>query len=166
MEDSAIRRYARQLRIGILVVFGLLLALIAAGRFGLRVAGAPVILQSRIAPIAGPFSVSDGILLLLAIAIYWLSEALRAVAAGELFSRVVVRRFRLFALWMLIMAIFSTLAPMLLSASRPAQGPHHRIAIVIDVRDLLLIGLTVLVFLIARMFERARALDEEVRKFV
>src|SRR3954447_10128743 len=103
MADEAIRRYASRLRIGVFAVFGLVLLLVLCGRFGVRLAGAPVLLQPRL-PRSTPFSVSDGALLLLVIAIYWLTEALRAVSAGGLFSRSVVRRFRLFALWMLIMA--------------------------------------------------------------
>lgn len=163
MGDEAIRRYARRLRLGVLGVFALIVLLILFGRFGVRVASAPVLLQSRL-PNSAPFTISDGILLLLAIAIYWLTEALRAVAAGGLFSRLVVRRFRLFALWMLIMALFSTLAPMVMAVV--GSPGRHRIMIVFDVRDLLLIGLTLLLLLMARMFERARAIEDEMSEIV
>jgi hypothetical protein len=165
MGDRAISRSARRLRIGVLGVFGIVIILVICGQLGLRVGGAPVLLQPRSSSSA-PVTVGDGILVLLAVAVYWLSEALRAVAVGELFSTEVVRRFRLFSLWMLIMALFSTLTPMVLAAVGPGSYAHHRIAIVVDVRDLLLVGITLLLLLIARMFERARALEDEMRDIV
>ena len=166
MDDRKIRRYARRLRLGVLAVFAAVLLLVVFGHFGLRIAGAPVLLQSQSDAAAGVLRIADGILLLAAIAIYWLTEALRAVAAGGLFSSVVVKRFRLFAMWMLIMALFSTIAPMVLAAATSASSDRHRIMLVIDVRDLLLVGLTLLLLLIARMFERARAIEDEMSEIV
>jgi hypothetical protein len=165
VNDDPIRGYARNLRIGVLVAFALIVGLVVCGHLGVRVGNAPVLLESRSAG-DGLLGVSDGTLLLLGVAIYWLSEALRAVAAAQLFSRDVVRRFRLFALWMLIMALFSTIMPMVLGAVGPGSYGRHRIAIVIDVRDLLLVGLTLLLLLIARMLERARAIEDEMSEIV
>jgi hypothetical protein len=165
MDENAIGRYARRLRLGVFGAFGLALLLVIFGHLGLRFAGAPVRLQSSSAD-AGLFSVGDGTLLLLAVALYWLSEALRGVAAGELFSPTIVRRFRLFALWLLIMALFSTVMPTVLSGIQPRAGGRHLIRVVIDLRDLLLVGITALIFLIARLLERARALEEENRGIV
>jgi hypothetical protein len=166
MDDVSIRRYARHLRIGVLATFALVLLFVICGHFGARIGGAPVLLQSRATGIPGPTAVSDGALLLIGVAVYWLSQGLNAIAAGGLFSAVVVRQFRLFALWMLIAALFSTLAPMAVAAFNPAQPGHHRLMIVIDIRDLLLIGLTLLILLIARMFERARAIQDEMSEIV
>jgi len=162
MTDEDIGRYARRLRMGVLAVFALVLLLVLCGRFGVRVAGAPVLLQSRFPP-SGLFTIGDGVLLLLAVAVYWLTEALRAVGAGGLFSGLVVRRFRLFAMWMLVMALFSTLAPMVLAASAPGR---HRLMVLVDLRDLLMIGLTLVLLLIARMFERARSIQDEMSEIV
>ena len=166
MGDEAIKRYAERLRLGVFVVFALLLVLVAFGHFGMRIAGAPVLLQSRTPNFAGNFGMGDGILLLLAVAVYWLTEGLRAVAGGAIFSRTVVRSFRMFALWMLIVAVFSAVAPTLLATSRLATAHHHRLMIMIDVRDLLLVAITLLLLLISHMFERARALDDEMREIV
>src|SRR4051812_27834214 len=110
MSDNGIRRYAHRLRIGVLAVFGVIVLLVACGHFGVRVAGAPVFLESRTAGHSPLIGTGDGVLVLIGIAIHWLSEGLRAVADGGLFSRAVVRPFRLFALWMLIAAMFNTLA--------------------------------------------------------
>jgi hypothetical protein len=165
MGDQQIRRSARRLRIGVIAMLGFVLFLVVCGHFGVRVAGAPVLLQSR-SGAASNFIIANGVLLLVTIAIFWLTEALRLVAAGSLFSRAVVRRFRLFALWMLIMALFSTIAPMALSAAVSPSIGRHRIMLVVDVPDLLLIGLTLLLLLIARMFERARAIEDEMSEIV
>ena len=166
MADDRIRRYARRLRLAVLTVFGVVLALILCGHFGVRIAGAPIVLQSRSSALTSSLAIADAVLMLIAIAVYWLTEGLRAVAAGDLFSRAVVRRFRLFALWMLIAALFNTLAPMVLAAAAPGAAGRHRIMILVDVRDLVLIGLTVLLLLIARMFERARAIEAEMNEIV
>ena len=166
MGDDAIRLYAGRLRLAVLVVFGVVLTLILCGHFGVRIGSAPVLLQSRSIPLLGTFGIADIVLMLIGIAIYWLSEGLGAVAAGALFSRAVVRPFRLFALWMLIAALFNTLAPMVLAASGISTGGRHHILLIVDVRDLLLVGLTLLLLLIARLLERARAIQDEMSEIV
>lgn len=166
MNENGIKRYAQRLRIGVLTVFGMVLLLVLCGHFGMRVAGAPVLLQSRTAALSPLVGIGDAVLVLIGIAVYWLSEGLGAVAAGRLFSPAVVRPFRLFALWMLIAASFNALAPMALTALGAGSMGQHRIMILVDVRDLLLIGLTLLILLIARMFEQARAIQEEMSEIV
>jgi hypothetical protein len=166
MDDLTIRRSAARLRIGVITAFALVLGLILCGRLGLSIGRAHVLLQSRFPGSSSVFQTDDGILLLLGVAIYWLTEALRSVAAGGLFSRVVVRRFRLFALWMLLAALFSALAPTIIAAFADSPPGRHRVMLVADVRDLLLISLTLLLFLIARMFERARAIEDEMSEIV
>jgi hypothetical protein len=166
MDDLTIRRSAARLRIGVITAFALVLGLILCGRLGLSIGRAHVLLQSRLPGSSSVFQTDDGILLLLGVAIYWLTEALRSVAAGGLFSRVVVRRFRLFALWMLLAALFSALAPTIIAALADSPPGRHRVMLVADVRDLLLISLTLLLFLIARMFERARAIEDEMSEIV
>lgn len=166
MDDRGIRPYARRLRLAVLGTFGLVVILILCGRFGVRIAGVPVLLQSRSAALTGGLDIADGALVLIGGAVYWLTEGLRAVASGDLFSGSTVRRFRLFALWMLIAALFNTLAPMIIAAIRSGSAGHHRIMVLIDIRDLLLVGLTLLILLIARMFERARAIQDEMSEIV
>src|SRR4051794_11652387 len=97
MVDDAIRRYAGRLRLAVLAVFAVVVVLILCGHFGIRIGSAPVLLGSRSMPLAGSFGIADIVLLLIGIAVYWLSEGLRAVGGGGLFSGAVVRCFRLFA---------------------------------------------------------------------
>lgn len=166
MDELAIRRYARRLRMGVIAAFVLTMLLILYARLGWHFAGGNVLVHTRKGQGIGPFQLSDGILILLAIAIFELTEALRAVVTGDMFSTAVVRRFRLFALWLLIMALFSSLAPVLgrlLTIGSP--GGHH-VPIVLDLRDLLLILVTLLLFLLSRLLERARAIEDEMREIV
>jgi hypothetical protein len=163
--ENSIAESARRLRIGILLVFGLFALLYVSGRLGIRVIGPPIHVSSRTSDELGTPYVTDCVTLLLAISIYWLTEALRAIAGGGLFSAIVVRRFRLFALWLLIMALFGFFAPMLAGMALAPPGKHH-IRIIIDVRDLLLIGITLVLFLFARLLERARLIEDEMREIV
>ena len=163
MEDRIVRS-ARHLRIGVIAVSAVLLAFYVYGRLGLHFFGPPVHVQSRLADQFGLPLAGDGVILCLAIAIYWLTEALRTMQSTELFSVCVIRRFRLFALWLLLMALFGFFAPFLSVSLGPTQS--HRIRILVDIRDLLLIGITLVLFLLARLLERARAIESEMREFV
>jgi hypothetical protein len=48
------------------------------------------------------------------------------------------------------------------------NGPdaEHTFAFKLQLRDLLTIGVTLIFFLVARLLERARAIDEEMREIV
>ena len=59
-------------------------------------------------------------ILLLSVALYQLTKMLGAIAEGDLFSARVVRRFRAFAFWLLLVALVWIVAPML---GGPAGGP-------------------------------------------
>lgn len=165
MDESSIRRYARRLRVGVIAVFAIVVALIVYARLGLNLAAPHVFVQSRSGAVGG-YQVSDGALVLLGIALFWLTEALRDVGAGGLFSRVVVRRFRLFALWLLIMAIYSFVAPLIVTVPHMLTPGRHRLPILLDLRDLLLLAITLLLFLVARLLERAGAIEREMSEIV
>ena len=151
---------------GILGIFGVILTLYLFGRFGVNFGRAGVLFQSHAGASPAAAYAGDGVIVLLTIAIFWLTEALRSIGKGGLFSRQVVRQFRQFALWLLLMALFSFLAPLVLA--RTEAGPHfpHKVMIALDLRDLLLIGITALLFLIARLLERAGEIEQENQEIV
>ena len=62
------------------------------------------------------------------------------------------------------MASFALVAPTAAELLRPHGG--GRIEILIDFRQVLTLGVTLVLFLVARLLERARRLDEEMREFV
>jgi len=159
-------RTAARLRIGILFIFGLILALYVIGRLGLHLGRAGVLFRTHPGAPPGVAYLGDGIMLLLAIAIYWLSAALKSVAQGALFTRRTVRQFRQFALWLLIMALYSFAAPLFFGSVGRWLGIPHRVLVAIDVRDLLLIGITALLFLLSRLLERAGEIEQENRGIV
>src|SRR5436309_15438968 len=115
-DENAIARSARRLRIAVLAVFALFAILYLSGRLGIGLIGPPIHIKSHITDELETPYITDGVTVLLAISIYWLTEALRAIAGGGLFSASVVRRFRLFASWLLIMALFGFVAPLLAGA--------------------------------------------------
>lgn len=163
MNDRGIVRAARRLRIGVLATASLLGLLYLAARLQLggdrlqveRSAAA----MSELAPFAG-----DVLVLLLAAALIPLLRMLRAVEQGEIFSVQVVGLFRSFAMWLLLVAVVSVAAPLLLAVVDGAED--HRIALRLDVRDLLGLAVTLLLFLVARLLERTRMIEAEMREIV
>ena len=89
---------------------------------------------------------------------------LRAIGRGQLFSATVIRRFRGFAFWLLLMAIVDLVGPLLVELFARRSGDPVRL--IVDFRQVLTVGVTLLLFLLARLFERARQIDEENREFV
>ena len=65
------------------------------------------------------------------------------------------------------MALFELVAPIVRGiAGAPGVRRRTGFAFALDLRDLLTVGITLLLFLLARLLERARGLDEEMREFV
>lgn len=143
----------------------LMLLIYIAARLGIQVAHAHV--EYRLHGIGAPYAeaIGDGSMLLLLIALFRLTRMLGHIAAGELFSVPVIRSFRGFAFWLLLMALFELVAPIAAGLLGAGSSSPHGFRIAIDLRDLLTVGITLL-FLLARLLERARGLDEEMREFV
>ncbi|MFL6830499.1 MAG: DUF2975 domain-containing protein [Sphingomicrobium sp.] len=139
--------------------------LYAAARFGIRVGPAHVEYREDAPALMFTRLIGDVTLLLLLVALFQLTRMLGRIAAGELFSAVVVSRFRSFAFWLLLMALFSLLAPPAAQLLQQSPG-GHRLQLIIDFREVLTVGVTLVLFLLARLLERARAIDEEIREFV
>ena len=74
-------------------------------------------------------------------------------------------RFRAFAFWLLLVAIVWIVAPIAGGTRWPA-GEARRIEFTLQLRDLLTLGVALILFLVARLLERARAIDEEMREIV
>ena len=143
-----------------------ILLLYAAARMGFSPSGTPIVFRSH--SIGVPFAayVGDGIMALLLISIYWLVAALRSIERGGLFAPQTIRLFRRFASWLLVMALFSFIAPILIAAVFFDHKQTHHLMVSLDVRDLLLIGITALLFLLARLLERAGEIEQENREII
>jgi hypothetical protein len=164
-KDLGIARAASQLRWGVFAVMAAMALIYAAARLGLHFGPAHVEYRAHPGGPPGARVIADATMLLLLLAMFQLTVMLRRIARGELFSVEVVRNFRRFASWLLLMALWELLAPIVLAiAFRP--GDPHRIQMEIDFREVMTLGTTLLLFLVARLLEHARRLDEEMREFV
>lgn len=163
--SEAISFSARRLRWAVFAAMGVMLLLYAAARFDIQLGRAHVEYHAEGPDIAATRFIGDISVVLLLVALYRLTQMLGRIAAGELFSAAVIARFRSFALWLLMMALFGLAAPPIAQLLQRSAGAH-RLALVIDFREVLTVGVTLVLFLLARLLERARAIDEEIREFV
>ena len=90
---------------------------------------------------------------------------LGAIAEGDLFSARVVGAFRAFAFWLLLIALVWIVAP-IVGALLAGPGEARHIELTFQLRDVLTVGVALILFLVARLLERARTIDEEMREIV
>jgi hypothetical protein len=159
-------RSAARLRWAVFGAMALMVALYLSARLGLRFGHARVEYEVHGTDSAVRRAFADGSVVLLMIALYQLTQMLRQIAAGDLFGPKVVAKFRSFALFPLVIALLDLAAPILSDLVRGSSGRAHLIRFNVDFRELLTVGVTLLLFLLARLLERARAIDEEMREIV
>ena len=165
MADSNIAKMASRIRWGVWIVWAVLVLVYVAGRLGISIG--TVRAQAHVpAAEGGSFTaIADLTIVLLSIALFHLSRMLGAVVSGDLFSARVVGAFRAFALWLLLVAILWIDAPI---AAELLTGPGagNELEFRLRLRDVLTAGIALILFLVARLLERARAIDEENREIV
>ena len=164
--DLEIRRAAIRLRGLVFAAMALVVLLYVAAQLNLQFVGAHVEYRGR--GLDAPYEQIIGAvgLALLLLALFRLTQMLARIANGDLFSMAVIRRFRGFALWLFVMASFEIVAPAGAGVLGAAASRPHLIRLMFDLRDVLTLGITLLLFLLANLLERARRLDEEMREFV
>ena len=164
--NDTIRRSATRLRWAVWLVVGAMTIGYAAGRLGLAAGFVRLESRSAFGESSAALIAADLCVLLLVVAMWRLSQMLGALAAGDLFSARVVRGFRSFAWWLLLFAGVAIVAKWVVGSLPGQAGGPHRIAIALDLSDLLMLGLTLILFLVARLLERARQIEDEMREFV
>lgn len=162
--DTAIMRSARRLLWVVAAAIAVMVSLYLAARFGIQLSRARVEYGPHEAIGRTSQAIGDLGMVLLVVALGRLAQMLRAIGRGELFSATVIRRFRGFAFWLLLMAIVDLVGPLLAELFARRSGDPVRL--IVDFRQVLTVGVTLLLFLLARLFERARQIDEENREFV
>ena len=161
-----IGKTAERLRWSVWISWACILAAYVAGRFGLSFKGlVEVQAHSSEGDTGTPMVVADISILLLSVALYHLSRMLGAIAAGDLFTARVVGAFRAFAFWLLLVALVWVVAP-IVAVVLTGPDEAHRLAFRLQLRDVLTIGVALILFLVARLLERARTIDEEMREIV
>ena len=162
--NEAIARSARRLRWAVIAAMALMLLLYGAARLGVPLGAARVEYRVHGPDVAAARLVGDLMLVLLMLALFRLTQMLGRIAEGEFFSAGVVGRFRSFAMWLLVAALAGVIAPVLVTLL--TQASAHRLEVGLDFQKILMVGVTLVLFLLARLLERARGLDEEVQEFV
>jgi len=163
-ENDTIVRSAARLRISIFAVMALMVILYGAGRFGVQLGGATVEARVHGQDPSTAMLMADVTLALLVVAFFQLTRMLGRIASGDMFTAQVIGHFRSFALWLLITALFGLAGPLV--APLLAHGGANHFQFVLDFQKLLLVAVTLVLFLLARLLERARRLEEENREFV
>lgn len=163
-ETTPIMRSARRLLWIVAAAGAAMVALYLLARFGAQLGGARVEYGPDEPTGGANRIVQDVGMVLLVVALARLAQMLVAIARGELFSQPVVRRFRGFAFWLLLMALTDLFGPLAIDLLARGSGDPVRLAI--DFRQILTAGVTLLLFLLARLLERARQIEDEVREFV
>ena len=166
MDGSDIGKTARRLRWALWIFWACIILAYVAGRLGLSLRGAvEVQAHSSAAESGTPMIVADITILFLSVALYQLSRMLGAIGEGDLFSARVVGAFRSFAFWLLVMAVVWVVVPI---GAVFLTGPNdaHRLEFRLQLRDVLTIGIALILFLVARLLERARTIDEEMREII
>lgn len=162
--DPSIARSASRLRLGVLIG----MALIAVGYLLARIGSdfGIVRLETQVAG-KGPVMaiVSDVAVALFLVALWRLAAMLNAVARGPIFGLAVTRAFRGFALF-LFLSVLAAVAAGPVGALAAHSGTRGRVEMTFDARDLVLLAGSLFLFLLARMFERARAIEAELEEIV
>lgn len=164
MHDDAIRRSAARLRWLVFAAMIAMIALYVAARFSLQLGRAHVEYRLHGPDQSTARLLADASALLLLFALFRLTQMLGLIAAGELFSARVIARFRSFAFWLLIVALLGVFGPTVAALFRHVSGAG--LAVTIDFREILSVGVTLLLFLLARLLERAREFEAEMREIV
>lgn len=165
MANSDICKTATRLRWAVRIFWAGILLAYVVGRFRLTLGVVQVQAHSAAGDAPSFMIMADVSILLLSVALYQLTKMLGAIAEGDLFSARVVQAFRAFAFWLLLVALVWIVAPL---AAVLLAGPDdtRRLEFRLQMRDVLTVGIALILFLVARLLERARTVDEELREII
>jgi hypothetical protein len=145
-----------------IVLLALHVAALAGGRIGyLQVVAAGI--QDR-TPLY--FAAASLPPLFLLVALWRLTEMLKRIEAGDLFSAAVTAKFRAFALFVLLSALLSALLPLLLALAAGLTEGHGAVRLKLDLRDVWTLFAAGLLFLLAHLLDEARRIDDDLREIV
>ena len=165
MGNSDIGTTATRLRWAVWIFWAGILLAYAIGRFGLTLGAVRVQAHSAAGGAPSFMAIADISILLLSVALYQLTKMLGAIAEGDLFSARVVQAFRSFAFWLLLVALVWIVAP-IVAVLLAGPGDARQLEFRLQLRDVLTVGIALILFLVARLLERARTVDEELREIV
>ena len=163
---GSIEQAAWRLRLAVLSSWALLVLGYVAGRLG--VAAGPLRFETHAdAQGAGtPIALDDICMVLLTVALVRLVQMLSEIAESHYFSVAAVRSFRGFAFWLFLLALLRVAAPIVSELLRDSARDAHEYEFQISVSNVLTVAITLLLFLVARLLERARQLEQDMREIV
>lgn len=165
MNNPAIARSARRLRLLVWVGIGLIVGIYLLGRVGPQFG--PVRVETHADGAGwGGRAMIDFTLLLFVIALVRLAQMLGAVADGPLFGPRVTRAFRGFAFWLFLATLVDVISGPAMAIARKVASSGGHAALVFELRDLLMLAGALFLFLLARMMEQARAIESELEEIV
>lgn len=165
MNNLAIARSARRLRLLVLAGVALIVAIYLVGQFGPQLG--PLRVRSHPEPAGWAGQLVIGMsLLLFVIALARLAQMLSAIAEGPLFGPRVTRAFRGFAFWLFLATLADVLATPLFAIAERISAGGGRTELTFELRDLLMLAGALFLFLLARMLEQARAIEAELEEIV
>ena len=165
MANSDIGKTATRLRWAVWIFWASIILAYVVGRFGLTFGVVQVQAHSTMGDAPSFMAIADVSILLLSVALYQLTRMLGAIADGDLFSARVVTAFRSFAFWLLLVALVWIVAP-IAAVLLAGPGDARQFEFRLQMRDVLTVGIALILFLVARLLERARTVDEELREIV
>ncbi len=165
MAERSIELTAARLRWTVFVVWAVILLGYVAGRFGVDSGAFQVHARTDGAEAGTLLLVADISAVLITGALFQLGRMLSAISAGELFTARVTASFRAFALWLLLVALAWILVP---TAATLMSGPgdDNALHFSLQLRDLLTLGIALILFLVARLLEQAQLIEHENREIV
>ena len=161
MDNVTLPRRARALQLAVIGSMVVIVLLYVAARFSAAFGRVRVELGGHAGVPELPWA-SDIGMLLLVVALGRLAQMLGLLAAGNLFTVEVIGRFRGFAFWLMLSAMVGVSHPLL--AELLGAADPRRMAF--DLRQWLMLLVTLFLFFLARLLERARALEEEAREII
>lgn len=167
-DDEIVRRSATRLRVAVIVVMLLVAASLLIAWTGALFGNVRVEVRNPGLKPISPMVSATIVMALAEIALWRLASMLKAIAGGEVFTARVTGHFRAFAFWLMLMAIVDLAIPLMSGLIGPATAGSglHGLRFVIDLSSVIMLGVTLLLFLLARLLERARGIEEENREIV
>ncbi len=160
-----IERLARRLRVTVWAVILVAAGLYLAARLGVKLGQVHVVARSSAEAFGPQLALARDLGALLTIAALWrLTAMLARIERGERFSPPVTRHFREFALLLLLAAVVTLLAPFVAMLVLPRDP--HRLAIPISFRDVWMMIVTFVLFLVARLLDEAQRIESDLSEIV
>lgn len=167
MSRRSVADSARVLRLIAIAALALIVIAFVISRLGLYLGPQVMVVRqghgadSLVANLA-----TDAGVLLFAVSLAQLIRLLGRLGSGELFGPAVTGAFRTFAFWLLLSAAVAIGGPLLAGLAGALSDASHRAEFRISIRDVMFLVASLVIFLVARMFDEAARIESELEEIV